>query len=101
MESAGVYPPGLHKGQPMFPKSTLIGTPGSSSLGVGVGKSVSMEGKSVKRAGEHLGMSPARYRSGGEGMLIRFAVARTDLGWVLVAAGAWIGAVELRRVLEV
>jgi len=36
-------------------------------------------------AGEHLGMSPARYRSGGEGMLIRFATARTDLGWVLVA----------------
>ena len=36
-------------------------------------------------AGEHLGMSPARYRSGGEGSLIRYAVARTDLGWVLVA----------------
>jgi AraC family transcriptional regulator, regulatory protein of adaptative response / methylated-DNA-[protein]-cysteine methyltransferase len=35
--------------------------------------------------GDHLGMSPARYRSGGEGILIRYAVARTDLGWVLVA----------------
>jgi AraC family transcriptional regulator of adaptative response/methylated-DNA-[protein]-cysteine methyltransferase len=55
------------------------------SLEVGVGKSVSMEGKSVKMAGTNRGMSPARYRSGGEGILIRFAVARTDLGWVLVA----------------
>jgi AraC family transcriptional regulator of adaptative response/methylated-DNA-[protein]-cysteine methyltransferase len=36
-------------------------------------------------AGEQLGMSPARYRSGGEGIPIRFATARTDLGWVLVA----------------
>jgi AraC family transcriptional regulator of adaptative response/methylated-DNA-[protein]-cysteine methyltransferase len=36
-------------------------------------------------AREHLGMSPARYRSGGEGILIRSAVARTDLGWVLIA----------------
>jgi AraC family transcriptional regulator of adaptative response/methylated-DNA-[protein]-cysteine methyltransferase len=36
-------------------------------------------------AGEQLGMSPARYRSGGEGIRIRFAAARTDLGWVLVA----------------
>ena len=66
------------------------------SLEVGVGKSVSMEGKSVKRAGEHLGMSPARYRSGGEGMLIRFAVARTDLGWVLVAGtGRGLCAIDL------
>jgi len=36
-------------------------------------------------AREDLGMSPAKYRSGGEGISIRFAVARTDLGWVLVA----------------
>lgn len=38
------------------------------------------------KAGEQLGMSPAKYRSGGEGTSIRFAVVRTDLGWVLVAA---------------
>src|SRR5512141_1857247 len=44
-----------------------------------------MEGKSVKRAGEHRGKSPATHRAGGEGEPIRFAVARTDLGWVLVA----------------
>jgi AraC family transcriptional regulator of adaptative response/methylated-DNA-[protein]-cysteine methyltransferase len=50
-----------------------------------VGKSVSMEGKRVKRAGEHRGKSPATHRPGGEGEPIRFAVARTDLGWVLVA----------------
>lgn len=37
-------------------------------------------------AGEQLGMSPARYRSRGAGTSIRFAVARADLGWVLVAA---------------
>jgi AraC family transcriptional regulator, regulatory protein of adaptative response / methylated-DNA-[protein]-cysteine methyltransferase len=48
-----------------------------------MGKSVTTEEKRVKKAGEQLGMSPARYRSGGEG--IRIATARTDLGWVLVA----------------
>ena len=48
------------------------------------------------QAGEHLGMSPARYRSGGEGVPIRFAVARTDLGWVLVAGtGLGICAIDL------
>jgi len=36
-------------------------------------------------AGEHLGMTPSKYRSGGGGIPIRYAVARTDLGWVLVA----------------
>jgi AraC family transcriptional regulator, regulatory protein of adaptative response / methylated-DNA-[protein]-cysteine methyltransferase len=47
-------------------------------------------------AGGHLGMSPARYRSGGEGIPIRFAVARTDLGWVLVAGTEWgICAIDL------
>jgi AraC family transcriptional regulator of adaptative response/methylated-DNA-[protein]-cysteine methyltransferase len=44
-----------------------------------------MKGKSVKRAGEHRGMSPAKHRSGEEGDPIRFAVGRTDIGWVLVA----------------
>ncbi len=39
----------------------------------------------MKRAKEHRGMSPATDRSRGEGGAIRFAVARTDLGWVLVA----------------
>ncbi len=39
----------------------------------------------MKRAGEHRGMSPAMHRSRGEVEPIRFAVARTDLGWVLVA----------------
>ncbi|MFZ2223958.1 MAG: methylated-DNA--[protein]-cysteine S-methyltransferase [Candidatus Deferrimicrobium sp.] len=50
-----------------------------------VGKSVSMEEKGVKRAGEHRGKSSATRRSGEEREPIRFAVARTDLGWVLVA----------------
>lgn len=52
------------------------------------GKSVSMEGKSVKRAGEHRGKPSATHRSGAEREPIRFAVARTDLGWVLVAGTA-------------
>jgi AraC family transcriptional regulator of adaptative response/methylated-DNA-[protein]-cysteine methyltransferase len=43
-----------------------------------------MEGKSVKRAGARRGASRATRRSGGEAA-IRFAAARTDLGWVLVA----------------
>jgi AraC family transcriptional regulator of adaptative response/methylated-DNA-[protein]-cysteine methyltransferase len=52
---------------------------------VRVGKSGSMEGKTVRKAGERLGVSSAKHRSGEEGGPIRFAVARTDLGWVLVA----------------
>jgi AraC family transcriptional regulator of adaptative response/methylated-DNA-[protein]-cysteine methyltransferase len=44
-----------------------------------------MKGKSVKRAGEHRGMPPAKHRSGEEGDPIRFAVGRTGIGWVLVA----------------
>ena len=39
----------------------------------------------MKRAGEHRGRSSAAHRSGAEREPIRFAVARTDLGWVLVA----------------
>ncbi|MGZ8447664.1 MAG: hypothetical protein ACXWWM_07785, partial [Candidatus Deferrimicrobiaceae bacterium] len=39
----------------------------------------------MKTAGEHRGKSPAKHRSGGGGSPIRFAVGRTDLGWVLVA----------------
>jgi AraC family transcriptional regulator of adaptative response/methylated-DNA-[protein]-cysteine methyltransferase len=55
------------------------------SVEVGVGKSVSMEEEKMKRAGEHRGMSPEPHRPRGEGEPIRFAVARTDLGWILVA----------------
>ena len=44
-----------------------------------------MKGRSVKGAGEYRGMPPARHRSGEEGDPIRFAVGRTDIGWVLVA----------------
>jgi O-6-methylguanine DNA methyltransferase len=66
------------------------------SLEVKVGKSVSMQEKSVKRPGEHRGMLPATHRSGGEGGPIRFAVARTDLGWVLVAGtGRGLCAIDL------
>jgi AraC family transcriptional regulator of adaptative response/methylated-DNA-[protein]-cysteine methyltransferase len=58
-------PPGLHKEQRLK-------------------KECSMKGKSVKRTGDR-GMSAARHRSGGGGEPIRFAVARTDVGSVLVA----------------
>lgn len=42
----------------------------------------------MKRAGERGGMTPAMHRSREGGEPIRFAVARTDLGWVLVAGTA-------------
>jgi AraC family transcriptional regulator of adaptative response/methylated-DNA-[protein]-cysteine methyltransferase len=43
------------------------------------------EEKSLKRDGKRRVMSPATHRTGGEGGTIGFAVARTGLGWVLVA----------------
>jgi AraC family transcriptional regulator of adaptative response/methylated-DNA-[protein]-cysteine methyltransferase len=39
-----------------------------------------------EKAGAGLGMSPAAYRRGGEGATIRYALARTRLGWLLLAA---------------
>lgn len=39
-----------------------------------------------ERSSERLGMTPGEYREGGEGATIRFAIARTDIGNVLVAA---------------
>ncbi|MFL5574610.1 MAG: bifunctional DNA-binding transcriptional regulator/O6-methylguanine-DNA methyltransferase Ada [Gemmatimonadaceae bacterium] len=39
-----------------------------------------------EKAAAGLGMSPAKYRRGGAGVRIRFAVARAELGHVLVAA---------------
>lgn len=42
-----------------------------------------------------LGMRPSQYRKGGEGVTMRYATTRCDLGWVLVAATergiCWIG----------
>jgi len=32
-----------------------------------------------------LGMAPSRYQGGGQGMTVRYALAATDLGWVMVA----------------
>lgn len=43
-----------------------------------------MKGKSVGSAGKR-GRPPGKHRSGEEGDPIRFAVGRTDIGWVLVA----------------
>lgn len=37
-------------------------------------------------AGERLGMTPTRYRAGGHGMTIRFAIGQCSLGAILVAA---------------
>jgi AraC family transcriptional regulator of adaptative response/methylated-DNA-[protein]-cysteine methyltransferase len=49
----------------------------------------------VKKAGERRGASRATQRSGGE-TAVRFAVARTDLGWILVAgAGRGLRAILL------
>ena len=42
-------------------------------------------GRAYDESAEALGMTPGEYRKGGEGRSIRFAVAETSLGWVLVA----------------
>jgi AraC family transcriptional regulator, regulatory protein of adaptative response / methylated-DNA-[protein]-cysteine methyltransferase len=39
-----------------------------------------------EKTNAHLGMTPASYRKGGEGMVINYTVAETSLGKVLVAA---------------
>ena len=38
-----------------------------------------------EQADEHLGMTPAKYKKGGEGMDIRYMIAECDLGKILVA----------------
>ena len=39
-----------------------------------------------EQAADHLGMTPAEYRNGGVGKLVRYAMVRCYLGWMLVAA---------------
>jgi AraC family transcriptional regulator of adaptative response/methylated-DNA-[protein]-cysteine methyltransferase len=51
-------------------------------LGAGFGSS----GRCYAQAGESLGMTPGQFKNGAAGMRIRLAVARSPLGWVLVAA---------------
>lgn len=49
-----------------------------------------------EKAGEQLGMTPGRYRSGGAGVTIRYVVADSPLGCLLVAAtGRGVCAVKL------
>ena len=48
----------------------------------------SANGQFYARSGELLGMTPARYRQGGDGISIRFAVTRCSLGALLVATTA-------------
>ena len=43
-------------------------------------------GRFYAAAGQRLGMTPMRYRAGGTGMAIRFAVGQCSLGAILVAA---------------
>ncbi|QYF95767.1 bifunctional DNA-binding transcriptional regulator/O6-methylguanine-DNA methyltransferase Ada [Massilia sp. PAMC28688] len=43
-------------------------------------------GRFYAQAGARLGMTPVRYRAGGSGMAIRFAVGQCSLGAILVAA---------------
>jgi AraC family transcriptional regulator of adaptative response/methylated-DNA-[protein]-cysteine methyltransferase len=45
-------------------------------------------GRFYADAGERLGMTPTRYRAGGSGMTIRFAIGECSLGAILVAATA-------------
>ena len=39
-----------------------------------------------EKATQHLGMTPGKYRKGGDGVAVRYAIAPTSLGRVLVAA---------------
>lgn len=65
---------------------------GAATYGAGFGSSRAL----YETARSGLGMTPARYRSGGQGESIRFAIVRSELGLVLVAAtGRGICAVEL------
>jgi AraC family transcriptional regulator of adaptative response/methylated-DNA-[protein]-cysteine methyltransferase len=57
-------------------------------LEAGMGKERIVKEKGVKSVGEHSGMSTADHRHGSERKRIRFAAARTDLGWILVAGTA-------------
>ena len=43
-------------------------------------------GRGYEALGETLGMTPAEYRGGGAGRVVRFAVVECALGWVAVAA---------------
>ena len=54
----------------------------SASFGAGYGSS----SRAYEHAARHLGMTPARYRRGGEGLHIRFTTVPTPLGRLLVAA---------------
>jgi AraC family transcriptional regulator of adaptative response/methylated-DNA-[protein]-cysteine methyltransferase len=60
--------------------------------------------RAYETAAGALGMRPAAYRAGGAGAVIRFAIARSYLGWALVAATErGVCAIELgdtRRELE-
>jgi AraC family transcriptional regulator of adaptative response/methylated-DNA-[protein]-cysteine methyltransferase len=38
-----------------------------------------------------LGMTPARYKSGGAGLVLRYALGKTSIGWLLVAAAETAG----------
>ncbi len=57
-----------------------------------------------ERADEELGMTPGRYRRGGEGLCIRFAATGSPLGKLLVGATSkgvcWVGLGDSSRELE-
>src|SRR5262249_22359786 len=55
-----------------------------AAYGAGFGSS----SRAYQDAAEGLGMTPGARRSGGRGELIRYATAKTSLGWLLVAAAA-------------
>lgn len=55
---------------------------GSALYGAGYGSSSRL----YEKAGEYLGMTPAVYRKGGDGMTLGYALAETPLGLLYVAA---------------
>lgn len=80
------------------------GTVSRASFDAGYGAS----SRAYQDAAARLGMTPAAYRRGGEGVLVRFATQPVSLGWLLVAAtsrgvcAAFIGDADaaLERALE-
>jgi len=64
-------------------KQTVRGTDVTTSLyNSGLGSSRSL----YEKAGERLGMTPAIYKKGGKGMTIRYTIADSPLGKLMVAA---------------
>jgi AraC family transcriptional regulator of adaptative response/methylated-DNA-[protein]-cysteine methyltransferase len=63
------------------------GLPGAETVaGAILGAGFGSIGRAYQGAADALGMTPAEFRAGANGRAIRYATARTPLGWVLAAS---------------